>query len=314
MKKGTIFNIQKFSVHDGPGIRTTVFFKGCPLECKWCHNPEGLACERELAIFQSRCIGCGMCIAACPNHAVELASPGTAGKTGKSHTNVWVALTDREKCTVCGKCADICPAQAREIAGRAVTSGWVMEQILKDRIFYDQSGGGVTFSGGEPFMQPEFLLELLMRCKDEDISTAVDTSGYVSWESIEQAAPLTDLFLYDIKIMDPARHAKYTGVPNQIILDNLAKLSRAHESIIARIPIIPGVNDDEANIESTGKFLSSLGITRVSILPYHNMGSDKYTRLGRIYAIKDTSRPQDEVMLKVKGELEKFGLAVKIGG
>ncbi|MGI6619997.1 MAG: glycyl-radical enzyme activating protein [Bacillota bacterium] len=304
MKQGIIFNIQKYSVHDGPGIRTTVFLKGCPLRCKWCHNPEGLSCGPELVVFQTRCVGCGMCVRACPTGAVSLSR----------NTSVRISVTDRAKCTVCGRCAGVCPTQAREVAGTPTTPDWVMEQVLKDRIFYEQSGGGVTFSGGEPLMQPGFLLELLKRCKAEGLHTAVDTSGYVPWDSLEQTAPLTDLFLYDIKLMDSIRHLEYTGVSNQPILDNLERLSRAHNAVIARIPVIPGVNDDAGNIEATGQFLAGLGIMKASILPYHNIGSDKYARLGKRYALKHIERPSDEAIWRLKDRLEGFGLAVKIGG
>lgn len=410
MKQGLVFNVQKYSVHDGPGIRTTVFLKGCPLRCKWCHNPEGLSSEPELVTFQSRCLGCGICVQVCPKGAIWLSSlnsgdsqsvpdapggphapdnpdtpdtpdtpdapdaPNVPGVQDAPHsldapdtsdapdvphapdtpsvpgaqdtpdvphsphaqgaadvpdaqgvtratantdapgTTKRVAVTDRGKCNVCGKCADLCPTQAREITGKLVTPDWVIEQVLKDRVFYEQSGGGVTFSGGEPLMQPEFLLELLKRCKAEGIHTAVDTSGYVPWESIEQAAPFTDLFLYDIKMMDPARHMEYTGVSNGLILDNLAGLSKIHNAIIARIPVIPGVNDDASNIESTGELLAQLGIMQASILPYHDIGSDKYGRLGKHYALGDTAKPSDEAMSSIKEILERFRLSVKIGG
>lgn len=320
---GTIFNIQKFSVHDGPGIRTTVFFKGCPLRCQWCHNPEGQHVGKELVILQSRCFGCGMCVAVCPEGAIASSSgmlrATETTEAGKTATTTEASeppriVTDREKCTICGKCADVCPVAAREIAGKEATSDWVMEQILKDRMFYEQSGGGATFSGGEPLMQPEFLRELLIRCKDEDINTAVDTSGCAPWEEFEQVAPLTDIFLYDVKMVDPEKHAKYTGASNKTILDNLVRLSRIHDSIIARIPIVPGVNDDDKNIRDTGKFLTGLNIRQVNILPYHNMGSDKYTRLGMAYSMEDTPQPENGAMLGIKEQLEKFGLTVKIGG
>jgi pyruvate formate lyase activating enzyme len=326
MKQGIIFHIQKYSIHDGPGIRTTVFLKGCPLRCQWCHNPEGISNEPELVTIGSRCIGCGMCILVCPNGAVALSAPAVDSENqevtrtpalevslGATRSRP-VAVTDRGKCTVCGKCADLCPTQARKIVGMCVTSDWVMEQVLKDRVFYEQSGGGVTFSGGEPLMQPEFLLDLLKRCKAEGISTAVDTSGCVPWDSLEKIMPFTDLFLYDVKLTDPSRHSEYTGASNQLILENLSRLAKRRPSIIARIPMIPGINDHEDNIIATGRFLAGLGIMQASILPYHDIGSDKYARLGKTYALGDTAQPSDEAVSKVKGILEGFGLAVNIGG
>lgn len=220
----------------------------------------------------------------------------------------------KEKCVLCGACINACPLKAREVTGKTVTADSVMKEILKDRIFYDESGGGVTFSGGEPLMQPDFLYELLERCRDEYIHTALDTSGFASWDVLDKVSSLVDLFLYDIKLMDNEKHRKYTGVPSDIILQNIRKLSERQRRIFARIPIIPGINDDDENIRSTGEFLSRLNIMQVNILPYHNMAADKYNRLSREYKINDTTAPDDAKMSAISNILAQYGLNVKIGG
>ena len=214
MASGTIFNIQRYSIHDGPGIRTTVFLKGCPLSCWWCHNPESQKYGVQLVLWKERCIGCGGCNSVCPEGAISGGG--------------FPPVIDSEKCSGCGLCAEECPAVALEMVGKTVSSDYVMKEIEKDLIFYDQSGGGVTFSGGEPLMQPEFLAELLEKCKARDIHTAVDTCGYANWEVLSIAG-LTDLFLYDIKHMDDLVHTRTVGVSNRIILENLAKLARVHK-------------------------------------------------------------------------------------
>ncbi|MBP8613940.1 MAG: glycyl-radical enzyme activating protein [Firmicutes bacterium] len=318
MQKGTIFNIQKFSVHDGPGIRTTVFFKGCPLRCKWCHNPEGQSMTRELVVYDSRCVRCGSCLKVCPQNAIRFIDLDSGVRIqedllvlGRKDTAV---VTDREKCTVCGECVFSCPSGAREIAGKEVSSDYVLEEVIKDRIFYEQSGGGVTFSGGEPLMQPAFLKELCVMSKHEGISVAVDTSGYAPWNQIESIIPFVDTFLYDIKTMDPQKHLEYTGVSNSLILENLKKLSEVNANIIGRIPIVPGMNDDRQSVEDIGEYLSGLNVKKANILPYHNIGIDKYERLGKTYELSDVPEPKDEDMLRVKAYLEHFGLNVEIGG
>jgi len=300
MTAGTIFNIQRYSIHDGPGIRTTVFLKGCPLSCWWCHNPESQRHGAQLVVWKERCIGCGGCKRVCPEGAISVEG--------------FPPVIDSEKCSGCGRCAEACPAAALEMVGKTVSSEYVMREIEKDLIFYDQSGGGVTFSGGEPLMQPEFLAELLEKCKAGDIHTAVDTCGYANWEVLAGIAGITDLFLYDIKHMDDLVHIRTVGVSNRIILENLRKLAKVHSNIIIRFPLVPGINDDRANIEKTAQFVSSIGVREVNILPYHNTGMDKYARLGRNYRLTDTREPSKELTDSACGIFSEYGINVKIGG
>jgi pyruvate formate lyase activating enzyme len=300
MDEGTIFNIQRYSIHDGPGIRTTVFLKGCPVHCWWCHNPESQGYGPQLILREDRCIGCGACMDICANNAVTLKNS--------------LPYTDRDRCSCCGACARACPTCAREIIGETVSVEHVTGEIEKDIIFYDQSGGGATFSGGEPLAQPAFLRKLLKACRDRDIHTAVDTSGYANWEVIHSVAGSTELFLYDIKHLDDTMHTKTVGVSNRVILDNLQKLARIHGNIIIRMPLVPGINDDDENIVSTAQFISSVNIKEVNILPYHKTGMDKYGRLGREYRLTDTLEPSKELIDRIEGMFQKYGLNVKIGG
>lgn len=297
---GTIFKIQKFSIHDGPGIRTSVFLKGCPLSCWWCHNPESIKAEREIVFNEEKCLNCGSCINNCVQKALTF-------DTG-------IPYILREDCNTCGSCADICPARALEMVGREITVKDVMSAICKDIIFYDESGGGVTFTGGEPTLQYEFLLELLQSCASKGIHTAVDTSGFIPWERLENLSRITDLFLFDLKMMDDEKHRKYTGVSNRLILDNLQKLSAIHTNINVRMPIITGINDDKENIAKTCSFLSSLRIKKVNILPYHTIGIGKYDKLGLDYKLRDTLPPKEDKSKEIAAELIRIGMDVKIGG
>ncbi len=300
MVTGTIFNIQKYSIHDGPGIRTTVFLKGCPLNCWWCHNPESQERQLQLVLWRDRCLGCGDCKRACPNNAVAL-------QDGIPHI-------DKGRCLSCGVCAGACPTGAMEVVGKTVTTEYVIKEIEKDLIFYDQSGGGVTFSGGEPLMQPEFLEQLIRDCKSRDIHTAVDTSGYASWDVLSGMCGSIDLILYDIKHMDDQMHIKTTGVSNRVILDNLEKLSKVHNNIVIRVPLVPGINDDHENIVNMARFISSINVREVNILPYHNTGMDKYGRLGKEYRLPHTKEPAAQSLDSIKETLMSAGLYVKIGG
>ena len=301
MINGIVFDIKKFSIHDGPGIRTTVFFKGCPLSCWWCHNPESHAPEPELVFWESRCIRCGACLEVCEQGAISWDGD--------------VMSTDGENCTLCGNCVAVCYAEARQIAGREMTVAQVMAEIEQDIPFYDESGGGVTFSGGEPLFQLGFLLALLRACKEKAIHTAVDTCGFVPWETLDDIREHIDLFLYDLKLMDDAKHRKFTGVSNELILDNLQMLSTQGHNIVLRVPIIPGINDDDENIRETGTFAAALPhLNGVDILPYHYAAVEKYKRLSQVYSLPETRPPSEERMAEIAQVLRGFGLHVKIGG
>jgi len=298
---GTVFDIKKFSIHDGPGIRTTVFLKGCPLDCWWCHNPESQRVEPELMVRPQRCISCGACLVACTHGAIS-----TRGDA---------IITDQDHCEVCGACVETCYAEAREIVGRTMTVDDVMAVIARDIPFYDESGGGATFSGGEPLLQPAFLLALLQACRAQEIHTALDTCGFASWTTLERIRPHVDLFLYDLKLMDEDRHRQFTGVSNAPILHNLIKLSENDHEIIIRFPLVPGFNDDHDNIRQLAAFVARLPRpVQVDVLPYHHIAAEKYQRMNRDYALANTRPPDEEAVNEIRRMLEARDLTVKIGG
>lgn len=301
MLTGNIFDIKQYALHDGPGIRTTVFLKGCPLCCQWCHNPEGIGTNPQILYRKRRCIGCGECIAACPEDALSLTPEGI--------------ITDATLCKSGGTCAEICPGSARELVGKTVSPEAIIDIVKRDIPFYNQSGGGVTFSGGEPLMQPDFLFECLKLCGREGIHCAVDTAGYAELEIVKQVAMETDLFLYDLKFMDPEKHRRFTGVSNPLILANLKYLARSGARVTIRFPLIPGINDNDENIDLMGMFLRILPeIETVHILPYHGYQENKYVHLETIYMAKNIPLPTPDDLSWAKKRFESFGLKVKIGG
>ncbi len=301
-RKGTIFDIKKFAVHDGPGIRSTVFFKGCPLRCLWCQNPEGILPSPAIMVFSSRCIrGCRDCIAVCPHHALS------KGRRG--------ILLDRSRCDGCGDCARACPSEALLLTGRSVTANDVLRELAKDKPFFQDSGGGVTISGGEPLQQPGFLRELLALCRGQKIHTAVDTSGHAPFAEFEKLFPLVDLFLYDLKALDEDRHKRLTGVSNRLILGNLRKLSRAGCALAVRVPLVPGFNDDPRDLEQMADFCASLPNRHpLHLLPYHRGYSGKARRLGLGDPLPKTLPPAPEAVRQAKEIFLKNKLTVKIGG
>jgi pyruvate formate lyase activating enzyme len=301
--QGMVFDIQTYSLHDGPGIRTTVFLKGCPLSCIWCQNPESQHHQPEVMLYLERCTGCSQCVSACPNQAIQIVD-------GKSHTN-------RNLCRGCGKCADICPNEARTLAGRVLSAEEVFLELKKDDIFYKKSGGGITLSGGEPLAQVEFSAAILSLCKQAGLHTAIETSGIAGWDIFKTVLEYVDLILYDLKHMDSPSHQRYTGVPNDLILENVKRIRKEYSiPIVARIPIIPGYNADLKNIEATASFITSeLGLdTKVNILAYHRLGESKYSRLEREISRINTTPPTAEQMVAFQKTIETFGLTVSIGG
>ena len=270
-----IFDIQRSSFVDGPGIRTTVFFKGCNLRCAWCHNPESQRAEPQMMLYKNKCTGCGACQKKCPHKL--------------------------ERCELCGICALYCPHDAREICGKEYTVDKVMQEILKDKVFYETSGGGVTFSGGECMLQIDFLEAILKECKKHGIHTAVDTAGHVPFDRFERILPDTDLLLYDVKCYDSEKHKAYTGVDNRLILENLGKLLRTEQAVWVRIPVIPTVNDSVEEMRAIRQFLDSYGYPdKVELLPYHAMGEHKYEAIGKQSAPFSVPDP------KIMAELQKI--------
>ncbi|SLM29841.1 PflC2 [Desulfamplus magnetovallimortis] len=337
--KCTIFDIKKYAIHDGPGIRTTLFFKGCPMSCIWCHNPEGISMLPEVVYDSSRCIGCGECVAICPEKALTIHSAFAMENSGNdtedltffnetsdsvTEASAFVmkhsgsvtegsvsVVKNKILCAFCGECVKRCPSTAQERVGKVFRVAELLQLIENDLPFYETSGGGVTFSGGEPLMQWKALLALLKGCKDLDIHTAVDTSGFASRDVIRRVAPYTDLFLFDLKIMDDNLHRKYTGVSNEMILSNLELLALLGASVIIRIPLIHKVNDDDKNLNACGSFLASLtGIKDVNLLPFHDFQKSKYKKFGITYRAENLSSPTESGIADAIKKLSSFGLNV----
>jgi len=297
-----IFDIKRYAINDGPGIRIVIFLKGCNLNCDWCHNPESISTESERMYSPAKCIQCGTCVMACPEKALTLTPEGI--------------ITDDELCKMCGKCAEVCPTKAIEISGHPMSVTEIMNEIEKERVFFDQSGGGVTFSGGEPLLQSKILIELLDECSKRRIHTAVDTAGLANTEIILDVAKRTDLFLYDLKMMDSERHRKWVGVPNEKILENLKAVAATGAKIIIRIPLIGGVNDDAENMESTARFVAALSGEKkeVNLLPYHKIAQTKYQKLGRPDEFQLLEEPTKEAQLQAIAIFQEYGIKASIGG
>ena len=294
-----ILNIQRFAVHDGPGIRTAVFFKGCPLRCWWCHNPESQSSQAEILYSADRCRLCEACARACPQHGIE--------RHGEQ-------MVTSGQCERCGACVDACAAEARVLAGRSMTVAALLSEIERDTIFYDESGGGVTFTGGEPLAQPAALEALLLACRERRIHTAIETCGAASRDTLLHLCGLADLVLYDVKLTDDARHREVTGASNGNILENLAALTRAHRQVVVRVPVVPGVNDRIEDLRGLSALLVRLPVHRVELMPYHRAGAEKYRRLGREYRLADTLPPSATEMSRMAAQIEAAGVAVHISG
>ena len=285
---GLVFHVMRFSLRDGPGIRTTVFLKGCPLRCAWCHNPEGQSFGPSLMLFEERCRHCGDCALVCPHGLSE--------------------------CEACGRCVEACVAEARQLAGRPMSVAEALAEIERDVVFFDESGGGVTLSGGEPLAQPEFAGALLAACRARGIHTALDTCGMAPRDVLLRVAAHADLVLFDLKAMEGGLHAQYTGAPNTAILENLEALAAAGRCVIVRYPLIPGVNDGAGELRAMAEFLRPLGLRRVDLLPYHRMGIDKYRRLGIRCPLEEFSSPDPARVDEVAEALRRQGLDVRMGG
>ena len=291
-------SMQKFSVHDGPGIRTTLFFKGCPLRCSWCHNPESQRYSTELLYDAEKCSHCGRCVAYCHHQAI---SPDGG--------------TNRKHCQACGRCVDICLQNSRQLAGQTFSANDTLNELLADQVFYEQSGGGVTFSGGEPLTHINVLEPMAGACKRRGLHVCIDTCGHAPTEAFHRILPHADLFLFDLKHMDPALHHRYTGQDNRLILDNLRFLSDAAANIFLRLPLIEGVNADAANVSATLEFAKTVRVRQVNLLPYHATGRSKYSRLGRAAEAGEQLRPPtSDRMEEIHRQFAAAGFDAHIGG
>jgi pyruvate formate lyase activating enzyme len=298
---GVVFDVRRYAVHDGPGIRTTVSLKGCPLRCAWCHNPESQGAEPQLLVRASRCLRCGACVRACPHGALRLRGDRVE--------------TDGDACTLCGACVDACPAEARETIGRSMTVADVLREVERDRLFYEDSGGGVTFSGGEPLAQGAFLLALLRACRERGLHTALDTCGHAPADVFALAIALTDLVLFDVKHADSARHREGTGVGNERILANLRHLAATGVDSIVRVPLVPGFNDAEDDLRAIAALVAALPrVPPVQLLPFHPAAEDKHRRFGMPYR-RFGDRPLEGAALAAcRTPFDRIGVAAQIGG
>lgn len=302
-EKGLIFKFQRHALHDGPGIRTLVFFKGCPLRCLWCFNPESQEKNIEVVHYEEKCIGCNLCLKVCPiPGAIEV-------ENGKKKIN-------RFLCNNCAKCTKVCMTGGMTAIGSYKEVDEVFAVIEKDRIFYENSGGGVTLSGGEVTLQGSFATKLLKKCKEKGIHTAIETCGFTKWENFQKILQYTDLVFFDIKVIDSQKHKEYTGVSNDLILDNARKIANLGVPLVIRIPIIPGYTDSDNNLLGIAKFIKEelKGVKRIDVLPYEQIGISKYKRLGRKYFLESVDPPSKSHMEQVKEIFKSYGFNVQIGG
>lgn len=302
LRTALIFDIQRFAVHDGPGIRTLVFFKGCPLRCLWCSNPESQVCAPELGYASGRCLACLACVEACARAAVA------AGPDGRP-------VTDRERCADCGDCAAVCFADARVLTGRWMTVAAVVTEVRKDEVFYRRSGGGVTLGGGEVLVWSRFAADLLAACRADGLDTAVETGGCGAWADLERLAPFVDCWYYDVKHVDPGEHARLTGADNGAILENLELLAATGARIVVRVPVVPGLTDGDDTVRGIARLVAGKRLAeRVELLPYHRLGVEKYARLGRSYELAGLEPPGGERLRALAALVEAEGVPCRIGG
>lgn len=302
MTNNLVFDIKRFAINDGPGIRMAIFFKGCPLSCTWCHNPESMSPSIQKLYSKSKCIGALKCIEICPNNALELTKSGI--------------VTNFENCNLCGKCVEVCPTKAMEFSGFKKSVDELIIEIEKDRLFFEQSGGGVTFSGGEPMLHTDFLLKILKECEIRGIHRVIDTSAHCSVSSLLKVAKHTNLFLIDLKIMNSAKHQLYTGVLNQKILKNITELAKTDVEIIFRLPLIKGVNLNDENIIATAIFMNSLQGNRnkINLLPFHNTATIKHEKLGKSISLKGMEKPTESEIKKVVSIFNQYKIKATVGG
>lgn len=302
MSTGLIFDIKKYAINDGPGIRLTVFFKGCNLSCQWCHNPESMSPKVQKMYNASKCIGAAKCLENCPNDALKLTSEGI--------------VTDYNACNLCGKCAEICPTKAFELLGSNITISDLMKEIDNEAVFFDQSGGGVTFSGGEPLMHANYLLEALKECGKRYYHRVVDTTAFSSMETLLEVAKHTELFLIDLKVIDAKKHKEFTGVSNEKILANIQELAKTQCDIIFRMPLINGVNTSEENIRKTAEFMNGLERERnlINLLPYHSIAENKHIKLGASNDFKSFDAPSEKEISEIISLFKNYGVIATVGG
>ena len=302
MSTGLIFDIKKYAINDGPGIRLTVFFKGCNLSCQWCHNPESMSPKVQKMYNAKKCIGALSCIENCPYDALKMTSEGI--------------VTDYNSCNLCGKCAEVCPTKAFEMLGSTILISELMQKIDNEAIFFDQSGGGVTFSGGEPLIHSEYLLEALKECGKRGYHRVVDTTAFASLETVLEVAKHTELFLIDLKVMDALKHKAFTGVSNEKILKNIIALASTNCELIFRMPLIKGVNTSEENIIKTANFINTLAGNRtvINLLPYHNIAENKHKKLGTITSNIVFEAPNNQEIEAIIKTFKNYGIEATVGG